>query len=106
MRFLGDSDSEITKGYCSCLISVLEGALPEEVVAMKTEDLGELNVGVKVDSRSNAWHNVLVSMQKRTKALVAQRDGKSIGEPFPSLLITADGVGAKGSFAEAQVRYY
>nr|GEY73808.1 quinolinate synthase, chloroplastic [Tanacetum cinerariifolium] len=89
MRFLADSDSEITKGYCSCLISVLDGALPEEVV----------------DSRANTWHNVLVSMQKRTKALVAERDGKSIGEPFPSLVITKDGVGAKGSFAEAQARY-
>ncbi|PWA76841.1 quinolinate synthase [Artemisia annua] len=105
MRFLADSDSEVTKGYCSCLISVLDGALPEEVVAMKTEDLGELNVGVKADSRANTWHNVLVSMQKRTKALVAERDGKSVGEPFPSLVITKDGVGAKGSFAEAQARY-
>ncbi|PWA82220.1 Fe-S metabolism associated domain, SufE-like protein [Artemisia annua] len=105
MRFLADSDSEVTKGYCSCLISVLDGALPEEVVAMKTEDLGELNVGVKVDSRANTWHNVLVSMQKRTKALVAERDGKSVGDPFPSLVITKDGVGAKGSFAEAQARY-
>lgn len=105
MRFLADSDSEITKGYCSCLISVLDGALPEEVVVMKTEDLGELNVGVKVDSRANTWHNVLVSMQKRTKALVAERDGKSVGEPFPSLVITKDGVGAKGSFAETQARY-
>ncbi|KAM0007048.1 putative Fe-S metabolism associated domain, SufE [Helianthus debilis subsp. tardiflorus] len=59
MRFLADSDSEITKGFCSCLISVLNGATPEEVLGMKTEDLGDLNVaglhGTKVDSRVNTW---------------------------------------------------
>ncbi|XP_024971112.1 quinolinate synthase, chloroplastic [Cynara cardunculus var. scolymus] len=109
MRFLADSDSEITKGFCSCLISVLDGATPEEVLGLKTEDLGDLNVaglhGGKVDSRVNTWHNVLISMQKRTKALVAQREGKSVGEPFPSMVITAEGIGAKGSFAEAQARF-
>ncbi|KAL4584871.1 hypothetical protein LXL04_009481 [Taraxacum kok-saghyz] len=109
MRFLADSDSEITKGFCSCLISVLDGATPEEVLGLKTEDLGDLNVaglhGGKVDSRANTWHNVLISMQKKTKALVAEREGKSVGEPFPSMVITAEGIGAKGSFAEAQARF-
>ncbi|KAF5789187.1 putative Fe-S metabolism associated domain, SufE [Helianthus annuus] len=59
MRFLADSDSEITKAFCSCLISVLDGAKSEEVLGMKTEDLGDLNVvglhGTKVDSRVNTW---------------------------------------------------
>lgn len=109
MRFMADSDSEITKGFCSCLISVLDGAMPEEVLGLKTEDLGDLNVaglhGGKVDSRVNTWHNVLISMQKRTKVLVAEREGKSVGEPFPSMVITAEGIGAKGSFAEAQARF-
>ncbi|KAI3499491.1 hypothetical protein L1887_35292 [Cichorium endivia] len=109
MSFLADSDSEITKGFCSCLISVLDGATPEEVLGLKTEDLGDLNVaglhGGKVESRVNTWHNVLISMQKRTKALVAAREGKSVGETFPSMVITAEGIGAKGSFAEAQARF-
>ncbi|KAK1433866.1 hypothetical protein QVD17_10784 [Tagetes erecta] len=109
MRFLADSDSEMTKGLCSCLISVVDGATPEEVLGLKIEDLGDLCVvglyGVKVDSRVNTWHNVLISMQKRTKAIVAERDGKAIGDLFPSMVITADGVVAKGSFAEAQARY-
>ncbi|KAK9066440.1 hypothetical protein SSX86_013762 [Deinandra increscens subsp. villosa] len=109
MRFLAESDSEITKGFCSCLISVLDGATPEEVLGLKTEDMADLNVsglhGVKVDSRVNTWHNVLISMQKRTKALVAEREGRSFGEPFPSMVITAEGVVAKGSFAQAQARF-
>ncbi|XVF54568.1 hypothetical protein PTKIN_Ptkin05aG0191600 [Pterospermum kingtungense] len=107
MRFWADSDSEITKGFCACLISVLDGAAPEEVLGLKTEDLAALNVGLPGGERSrvNTWHNVLVSMQKRTRALVAQKEGKAPFEPFPSLVITAEGVHPKGSYAEAQARY-
>ncbi|KAA8542209.1 hypothetical protein F0562_023361 [Nyssa sinensis] len=107
MRFAADSDSEITKGFCSCLVWVLDGAAPEEVLSLKTDDLAALNIGLhgRGNSRVNTWHNVLVSMQKRTKALVAEREGKPPGEPFPSLVITVDGIRAKGSFAEAQARF-
>ncbi|XP_042503251.1 quinolinate synthase, chloroplastic-like [Macadamia integrifolia] len=107
MRFSADSDSEITKGFCSCLIWVLDGAFPEEVLGMKTEDLAALNVGLpgRAHSRVNTWHNVLISMQKRTKALVAEREGKPTLDPFPSLVITQDGIRAKGSYAEAQAKF-
>lgn len=108
MRFEADSDSEITKGFCSCLISVLDGASPEEVMSLKTEDLGVLSVGGLLghsNSRANTWHNVLISMQKRTKALVDAREGKPPGESFPSMVITADGIHAQGSYAEAQARF-
>ncbi|KAF2282861.1 hypothetical protein GH714_043345 [Hevea brasiliensis] len=107
MRFLTDSDSEITRGFCACLLSVLEGAAPEEVLSVKTEDLAALKVGLPGGERSrvNTWHNVLVSMQKRTKKLVAEREGKKPFDPFPSLVITSEGIQAKGSYAEAQARY-
>ncbi|KAM1259425.1 hypothetical protein ACFX2J_038739 [Malus domestica] len=107
MRFVADSDSEITRGFCSCLVSVLDGTSPEEVLRVKTDDLSSLNVGLPGAQRSriNTWHNVLVSMQKKTKALVAQRQGTPPFEPFPSLVVTAEGIQAKGSFAEAQARY-
>ncbi|KFK41197.1 hypothetical protein AALP_AA2G098000 [Arabis alpina] len=76
MRFRGDSDSEISKGFCSCLIWILDGAKPEEVMGVRSEDLSEMNVGVhgKAQSRVNTWHNVLMSMQKRTMALVLDAD--------------------------------
>ncbi|GAB4860633.1 hypothetical protein Ancab_035795 [Ancistrocladus abbreviatus] len=114
MRFKADSDSEITKGFCACLVSVLDGAFPDEVLRLMTEDLATLNVGsgggfgvggLKGKSRVNTWYNVLITMQKRTKALVAEREGKVIGEPFPSLVIAMDEIVAKGSYAEAQARY-
>ncbi|KAH7681573.1 Quinolinate synthase protein [Dioscorea alata] len=108
MRFAADSDSEITRGFCSCLIEVLDGALPEEVLEMRSEDLGDLNVvGLpgRANSRVNTWHNVLISMQKKTKALVAEADGRVSAEPFPSLVIGPDGIHAKGSYAEAQAMF-
>ncbi|CAN7039969.1 unnamed protein product [Brassica rapa subsp. trilocularis] len=76
MRFRADSDSEISKGFCSCLIWILDGAKPEEVMNVRGEDLAEMNVGVhgKAQSRVNTWHNVLMSMQKRTMALVVDAD--------------------------------
>ncbi|KAI4336235.1 hypothetical protein L6164_014784 [Bauhinia variegata] len=107
MRFAADSDSEITRGLCSCLIWLLDGSTPEEVLKVKTDDLVALNVGLPGTGRSrvNTWHNVLISMQKRTKILIAEREGKAPFEPFPSLVVTADGVHPKGSYAEAQAKY-
>ncbi|CAI0447434.1 unnamed protein product [Linum tenue] len=106
MRFLVDSDSEITRGLCACLIWLLDGAAPADVLSLKTEDLAVLNFGLPGTqrSRANTWLNVLVSMQKRSKKLLAEREGKMF-EPFPSLMITSDGIDAKGSYAEAQARF-
>ncbi|XP_020588190.1 quinolinate synthase, chloroplastic [Phalaenopsis equestris] len=108
MRFAVDSDSEITRGYCACLLAVLDGARPEEVLAIRTDDLADLTLGGldgRVRSRMNTWHNVLVSMQKKTRALVFAGEGRPPGEPFPSLVIDSDGIHAKGSYAEAQVKF-
>lgn len=107
MRFSADSDSEITKGFCSCLIWILDGAAPEAVLSLRTEDLGSLNVGLpgRSHSRVNTWHNVLIGMQKRTKEILAERAGKRPLESFPSLVITADEIHAKGSYAEAQAKF-
>ncbi|XP_073035340.1 sufE-like protein 2, chloroplastic [Primulina eburnea] len=90
MRYRVDSDSEIAKGFCSCLIWLLDGAEPDEVLCVKTEDLVEMNVGLPSrKSRVNSWHNVLVSMQKRTKDLVMERDRKDqcMDGTFSSLII-------------------
>ncbi|KAK7330552.1 hypothetical protein VNO77_24747 [Canavalia gladiata] len=108
VRLAADSDSEITRGFCACLVWVLDGSEAEEVLKITTDDLMALNVGLPAGtgrSRVNTWHNVLVSMQKRTKQLVAEREGKVPFDPFPSLLITADGVFPKGAYAEAQAKY-
>ncbi|KMS95337.1 hypothetical protein BVRB_009200 [Beta vulgaris subsp. vulgaris] len=107
VRFKAYSDSEVSRGFCGCLIWVLDGCFPEQVLDLKTDDLGLVNFGgiTGVNSRVNTWYNVLVSMQKKTKSLIAEKEGRFFGEPFPSLVVSANGVYAKGSFAEAQARY-
>lgn len=113
MRFRADSDSEISKGFCSCLIWMLDGAEPEEVMEMKTEDLEHVNVGlyVKANSRVNTWQNVLISMQKKTKALVAvlaDREGNppTLEPNLPSMLVSAANefnTKTQGSSSDVQV---
>lgn len=84
MRFKADSDSEIAKGYCSCLIWMLDGAEPWEVMKVRSDDLEAVNVGLhgKAISRVNTWQNVLMSMQMRTNALVSRREAKPPLEPL------------------------
>uniref|UniRef100_A0ACD5Y5F0 Uncharacterized protein n=1 Tax=Avena sativa TaxID=4498 RepID=A0ACD5Y5F0_AVESA len=103
MLFAADSDSELSRGYCSCLVSALDGARPEEVLDVDTVDLAPLGVAAGSRSRANTWHNVLVGMQKLARAAIAAREGRPRGEQFPSLVIGRDGaVRAQGSYAEAQ----
>ncbi|QCE13147.1 sufE-like protein 2, chloroplastic [Vigna unguiculata] len=74
MRFRADSDSEISKGFCWCLVWILDGAKPEEVLMVDREDLADVNVGLgmslKAHSRTNTWHNVLFTMQTAAKDLL------------------------------------
>ncbi|PUZ75450.1 hypothetical protein GQ55_1G170400 [Panicum hallii var. hallii] len=105
MRFAADSDSELSRGYCACLVAAMDGARPEEVLAVDPADLTPLG-GAAAPSRTNTWHNVLVAMQKRARAAVAVRQGRHPGNPFPSLIIGRDGaVRAQGSYAEAQAMF-
>ncbi|KAL6854298.1 hypothetical protein ACP4OV_019201 [Aristida adscensionis] len=104
MRFAADSDSELSRGYCACLVAALDGARPEEVLAVDPADLAPL--GGSTRSRASTWHNVLVGMQKRARAAIAALEGRPPGEPFPSLVIGRDGaVRAQGSYAEAQAMF-
>ncbi|KAK7280953.1 hypothetical protein RIF29_08548 [Crotalaria pallida] len=79
MRFRADSDSEISKGFCWCLVWMLDGAEPKDVLMVEKEDLTDMNVGlnVKAHSRVNTWQNVLFAMQKATKDLVLDMHASS-----------------------------
>ncbi|KAK9117335.1 hypothetical protein Sjap_016282 [Stephania japonica] len=103
VRVSADSDSDLTRGFLWCLLWVLDGASPEEVLELGTGDLSGL--GVVGNSRVNTWHNVLVAIHKRTRAALAQREGRPRLHAFPSLVIAAQGIVAKGTYAEAQARY-
>lgn len=109
MRFKIDSDSEITKGFCACLVWVLDGAAPEEVAAVVPEDLEDMNVGAfsgggRAKSRVNTWENVLTSMKKRTRDLVEERE--RVQQCFPGLVVEIDDdhvSSGNGTYAIAKV---
>ncbi|KAF6175378.1 hypothetical protein GIB67_036469 [Kingdonia uniflora] len=44
MRFSADIDSEIIQGFCSCLVWILDGDYPNEVMGLKIENLSTLNI--------------------------------------------------------------
>ena len=91
MRFRADSDSEISKGFCWCLVWALDGAEPHEVLRVEKEDLGHVDVlglGLKAQSRVNTWHNVLFGMQKATRDLVLRMELE--GKGFPSSMVDDD----------------
>ncbi|KAI3812448.1 hypothetical protein L1987_17157 [Smallanthus sonchifolius] len=78
MRFRADSDSEIAKGFCYCLIWLLDGAAAGDVIEIRVDDLWEINIGIlpiRTSSRVNTWHNVLLSMQRRTRDLIMETYG-------------------------------
>eukprot|EP00249_Psilotum_nudum_P022551 c28560_g1_i1 orf=594-2804(-) len=107
MYFAANSDSELTRGFCACLILVLNGAWPQEVLEVSLASLPRLGMGlaVGITSRANTWYNILLAMQKKTQVAVAQLEGRPAFEPFPSLLITANDITPHGSFAVAQAKY-
>ncbi|KAJ7551288.1 hypothetical protein O6H91_06G008600 [Diphasiastrum complanatum] len=106
MNFAADSDSEVTRGFCAILLKAMNGAWPLEVLAVPTDALGGLGMGIEgVASRANTWYNLLITMQKKTRWLLGALEGKSVYEPFPSLLITADDMIPEGDFAKAQAKY-
>ncbi|KAI9081995.1 hypothetical protein K1719_036257 [Acacia pycnantha] len=52
MRSRADSDSEISKGFCWCLIWMLDDVEPKEVLTVAAEDLVEMSMGLHVKAQS------------------------------------------------------
>jgi quinolinate synthase len=95
------SDSSISRGLAAVLIRAFSGLSPEDIDAFKVEDLDQLAVGpaLGASSRTNAFRNMFLALQKRTRTLRGEYAS------FPSLLITADSLEPQGAFAEAQARF-
>ncbi|KAK7312037.1 hypothetical protein RJT34_10588 [Clitoria ternatea] len=70
MRFRADSDSEISKGLCWCLVWIFDGAEPQEVLMVHRDHLPHINIINGLNhSRLNTWHNVFFTMQKATQQI-------------------------------------
>lgn len=96
-----DSDSDISRGLAAVLINTFSGATLDDVLAVRLEDLDALALApaLAAPSRTNAFRNMLSTLQQRARALFGDLPR------FPSLLITADALTPQGAFAEAQARF-
>ena len=98
------SESDVTRGFGAILCDVLRGGSVEECLALEDGFVDEMEIGLgsKVEkSRANGFKNMLETAKKQLRAVVANGGG----DPFPSLIVTADEVRSRGSFAASQASY-
>ena len=102
----GAAEAQITKGFCGLLATGLTGLTPAEVAAVPVDVVNELNIGPSnlPTSRANGFRNMLETARKQARRL-ADESTEQNNSPFPSLIVTADGVAANGVFAETQREY-
>ncbi|GLC33159.1 hypothetical protein PLESTM_000031000 [Pleodorina starrii] len=106
LHFQGWSDSEISRGLVTLLVSGLSGCSAEEVLGLPSAALQRrlaavLGPGVLSPGRTNGFANMVESAKKRARLLAAPQTMAV----FPSLRITADALEPQGTFAEAQAQY-
>ncbi|KAH7427501.1 hypothetical protein KP509_10G047300 [Ceratopteris richardii] len=99
-----DSDSAVSKGFCGVLVEALNLAHPQDILSISLDLVSGIGLG-STTSRSNTWYNVLLTIQKRTEIEIAKVEGRTVFEPFPSILLSAEEISAQGSFAIAQAQY-
>ena len=98
------SESDATRGYGTLLCEALSGGTVDECLELGDDfvDAMEIGIGSKVEkSRTNGFKNMLETAKKQLRTLRADAGG----DPFPSLIVTADEVRSRGSFAASQASY-
>ena len=101
----GASDAQITAGFAGLIARGLSGLEPRDVLAISDDVVADLGIGPSAlpRSRANGFRNMLETVKKQCRLLLAE--GGVTTPPSPSLIVTADGVEAVGSFARAQAEY-
>jgi len=98
------SESDVTRGFGAILCDILRGGSVEACLALEDGFVDEMEIGLgsKVEkSRANGFKNMLETAKKQLRAVVSNGGG----DPFPSLIVTADEVLSRGSFAASQASY-
>jgi len=104
VRALCASESDVTLGFGRLLCDVLNGSEVSEALALSGDfvDAMEIGVGSKVErSRANGFKNMLETAKKQLRTAASTTGG----DPFPSLIVTANEVRSRGSFAASQASY-
>ena len=100
----GAAEAQITRGFCGLLSKGLAGLSPEQIAEVPVSVVDALGIGAAnlPTSRANGFRNMLETAKKQARRL---RDDDGEAAPFPSLVVSADGVAANGVFAETQAAY-
>ena len=100
----GAAEAQITRGFCGVLAKGLTGLTADAIADVPVSIVDALGVGAAnlPTSRANGFRNMLETAKKQARRL---RDEFTNESPFPSLVVSADGVVANGVFAETQAEY-
>jgi quinolinate synthase len=104
----GAAEAQITRGFCGLLCKGLTGLTPDTIAEVPVSVVDSLQIGAAnlPTSRANGFRNMLETAKKQARRLRDEDgDGESASAPFPSLVVSADGVAANGVFAETQAAY-
>jgi quinolinate synthase len=104
----GAAEAQITRGFCGLLCKGLTGLTPDTIAEVSVSVVDSLQIGAAnlPTSRANGFRNMLETAKKQARRLRDEDgDGESASAPFPSLVVSADGVAANGVFAETQAAY-
>jgi cysteine desulfuration protein SufE len=75
LRYLGDSDAQITKGLVAFLINSLNGLTPQEILDVSPDFIRETQLDVSLTpSRANGFYNIFKLMQQKA-AILATAQG-------------------------------
>jgi len=98
------SESDVVYGFGIALCDAMNGQTTS-AARERAEAFGrDARVVAECDrSRANGFRNMIECAKKQMR--VIELGGKGIGEPFPSLIVSADEVRSRGSFAASQASY-
>lgn len=72
LKYLGDSDAQITKGLVAFLIRGMNGLTPQEVINLSPDFIRETQLDVSLTpSRANGFYNIFKMMQQKATDLAA-----------------------------------
>jgi len=73
VRYLGDSDAQLTKGLLAFLIKGLNDTPPDRIVALTPDFIQDTGLAVSLTpSRANGFHNIFKKMQTLALALSSE----------------------------------
>jgi quinolinate synthase len=104
----GAAEAQITRGFCGLLSKGLTGLTPDAIAEVPVSVVDSLTIGaanLTHQPRERVPEHAGDGEEAGERLRDEDGDGESASAPFPSLVVSADGVAANGVFAETQAAY-